>query len=647
MTAEKIMTVHLNRPAYVYLRQSTMAQVREHRESSQRQYALRERAIQLGWPAEEVRVIDGDLGRSGQTSGERAGFQRLAEEVARGRVGAIFALEISRLARSSADWHRLLELCTLADVALGDEQTIYRPHSDYNDRLLLGFKGQMSEAEAYWMHLRLDGAKLAKARRGELVFLLPAGLAWSSGKLVLDPDEGVRKAVSSVFERFRLDRTARRVARYLQQHGLGLPRGRDDRGHVIWEPARYRRVQAILKNPLYAGAYVFGRTRHRKGLVDGQVRRRVNTTLPVEEWPILLRDHHPGYISWEEYMANQRRIAENRPDGLRSPARRGAAREGAALLQGLALCGRCGRRMRTRYVGSTARPSYVCDGSDDGGTEFGSCWSVAAKMIDQAVEDLFLQAVTPPEVELSLAVAAETERQAAEVEKQWQMRLDQARYEARQAERQYHAVDPDNRLVARTLESNWEEKLRVVAELEREHQEVRRREQLELTDADRAAIRELARDLPAVWRAPTTTFADRKNLLRMVIREVALAPIDVPTRATHVRVLWQTDHVTEMQIRRPHPGGHDGTPAEAVDMIRNLAAANMTDAGIAAELARRGLRTATGATWSPRAVLKARFRWGVPKRQRHRPEDSAGSTGLAAHDTLCGPSQTPEADARS
>lgn len=325
--SDKIRSTHLERKAIVYLRQSSPKQVREHRESTNRQYALRERAILLGWNADAVEVIDEDLGQS--SSKQRAGFQYVAEEVAQGRVGGLFALEVSRLARSSADWYRLLDLAGLADAVIADEEFVYNP-SDFNDRLVLGLKGQFADAELYWMRLRLHGGKMSKARRGEIVFTPPTGYIWGDDtRLRFDPDEQVQRVVELIFERFRLDGSAAAVLRYLIQHGVRLPLRDRISGELGWKPARYHRVLQILRNPLYTGAYVYGRRQSRTALVDGEVCRRRTTDLPVESWKVCLRDHHPAYVSWDEFMANQKKLGDNWTGGRsKEPDRRGAAREG-------------------------------------------------------------------------------------------------------------------------------------------------------------------------------------------------------------------------------------------------------------------------------------------------------------------------------
>jgi DNA invertase Pin-like site-specific DNA recombinase len=618
---EKIRPSHLERRAAVYLRQSTLKQVHEHRESTARQYALRQRAVDLGWAEQHVDVIDDDLGQSGTSVDWREGFQRLAEDVAHGRVGAIFAFEVSRLSRSSADWHRLLQLCGLAEVLLIDEQAIYSP-SDYNDRLLLGLKGTMSEAEQYWMHLRLEGGRLSKARRGELFMRPPAGYVWDTDtrRFRLDPDEHVQRAVRLVFERFRLDGAAYSVSRYFIRHGLLLPT-RGGQGELRWQTPSSSLILNMLHNPVYAGAYVFGRSEERLRLVNGQVRRRQMKKLPQEAWKACLRDHHPAYISWEEFMNNQRKVQDNRTKDA-SAHGRSAAREGSALLQGIVLCGRCGRRMHVDYSGPTRRPVYDC--YPKSGTN--ACWNLPARPVDQAVAKLFLDVMKPPEIELGLALLRETEHQAAEIDRQWQLRRDRVCYEAQLAERRYKAVDPDNRVIARTLEREWNDKLAELEGIDREHQQVRQREKLELTEEDRARILSLAKDLPAVWNAPTTTHAERKNLLRMVVREVTLSPIDVPRRMTRVQVLWETGATSDFTVPRKDKYVALITPPKALALIRRFFNEKKPDLEIAKELNRRGLLTGRDQPWDFAAVRRVRYNHGMyldSKKARRVPDQRA------------------------
>lgn len=609
--SDKIGAAHLERRATVYLRQSTLKQVHEHRESTARQYALRQRAVDLGWPEDRVDVVDDDLGQSGTTTEGRSGFQRLAEDVAHGRVGAIFSLEVSRLARSSADWHRLLDLCGLADVVIVDEQAVFTPR-DYNDRLLLGLKGTMSEAEQHWMRLRLQGGRLSKARRGEHRITAPIGYEWDEAacRFRLDPDEHVQRAVRLVFERFEIDGTAWGVMRYLQRNGLTLPRRAWATTEIQWSPARAHTILMMLHHPAYAGVYVFGRRESRSTLVDGKVKHRT-MLVPRDAWKVCLRDRHPAYISWEQYLANQRKLQANemRPAW---PDKRGAPREGAALLQGLALCGVCGRRMSSIYPGRNHVPQYTCNSGYRTASPDKACFRVPAEHIDAGVTRLFLEAVQPSEIELALAVANETERQGADVDRQWKLRLDRARYEARLAERRYKAVDPDNRVVARTLEREWNEKLGEIDELEREHGAVRRREKIDLLPEDRARIVALATDLPRIWGAATTTHAERKNLVRMLIREVVLSPVEVPQRMSRVKILWHTGAVSDFVV--PRPIKWCVAPAEADEIVRTMSGGGASDATVAEELNRRGLLTGKRRAWNAHAVRIVRYRLGLKRR---------------------------------
>jgi DNA invertase Pin-like site-specific DNA recombinase len=627
---EKIQAIHLDRRATVYLRQSTLKQVCEHRESTARQYALKDRAIALGWPKEQVEVIDEDLGQSGGSTERRTGFQRLAEDVAQGRVGAIFAIEVSRLARSCADWHQLLDLCGLADVVIADEQACYAPR-DYNDRLLLGLKGQMSEAEIHWMRLRLQGGKLSKARRGELFMRPPPGYTWdaATSALLLDPDEQVQRAVRLVFERFRIDGSANAVIRYFAQRSLMLPARNCATDEVRFIAPGANPIMSILKNPSYTGAYVYGRREQRASVVAGKLQRRTVTLRDPQAWKICLRDRHPAYISWEEYVENQRKLSENRTNH-RTIDQRGAAREGSALLQGLALCGRCGCRMRIRYQGSHGQVQYQCGKLDPESGKIRTCFHVSGSRIDEAVAKVFLDAVQPAEIEIGLAVVREVERQSTEVERQWTLRLDRARYEAHLAERRYKAVDPENRVVARNLEREWNDKLVEVDRGEREHEEAQRRDGLVLGDEDRARIMKLAKDLPRVWNAETTTHAERKNLLRMLVQEVSLSPVEVPSRLTRVQVLWRTGSVSTFTVERPRKEAWSQPSPHLTPAIMELLAAGLTDEEIASEVERRGLRPVGRWRWGAWSVRLIRWRQHLhrPPRQPSPPKRPDGLLSL-------------------
>ncbi|HEX5754189.1 MAG TPA: recombinase family protein [Archangium sp.] len=609
----KIRPEHLARPALVYIRQSTLLQVHEHRESTERQYALVELAKTLGWDAAQVEVIDEDLGQSGASATQRKGFQRLTAEVSLGKVGAVLSLEVSRLARSSADWHRLLDLCALADTLIIDDDGVYDAN-DFNDRLVLGMKGTMSDAERHSMHLRLRGGILHKAKKGELVFPPPTGYVFENGALVFDPDEQVQKAIRLLFERFRLEGSVSGTVRYFARNKLLFPSRHAHRGapaEIRWHVLDVPHALSILRNPVYAGAYAWGRNRERRVLVGGVVRRKQEKLEAREQWHAFFRDAHPGYITWEEHLENLKRIEEN---AVRSGYvhGRGAPRNGQALLQGLVLCGKCGRRMSPLYPVAHS-PSYQCSRHNYGE---GNCWSTVARRIDDKVVETLLAAFAPPELDLSLAVLKEVERQAADVDRQWKLRLERARYEAQRAERQYNAVEPENRVVARTLETRWNQKLQELAQVEHEYEQARSTHKLELSDEDKKKILALARDLPGLWNAPTTTNSDKKRILRLLIQEVVLSPVEVPKRAIRIRILWKTGAITELLVPRPTMHEARRTPPQVIAEIRRLARQHYSDTQIAEDLNRRGFKSGLRQAFNTRLVAVLRTRRGIAAGRR-------------------------------
>ena len=599
----KIQSLHLQRRAYVYVRQSTTMQVLENTESTGRQYGLVDRARALGWSGDAIDVIDEDLGRSGATAKDRSGFQRLAEAVAHGKAGAIFAVEVSRLALSSQDWQRLLALCAVAQVVVADEHAVYDPQN-CDDKLLLDFKGTMSEAELHWLRLRLTGAQRRKASRGELRFPPPTGYVWGERGLELDPDQAVRHAITTIFERFAIEPTANAVVRWAGRAGFSVPTRRsfvDGTKVLTWKPLGISRLKEMLKSPIYAGAYAYGRRSEKQILVDGEI-RTVRECRDPGDWVARIQGTHEGYITWTTHMRNLDKMRENAAR-CSSP---GAPREGRALLTGILLCGRCGRRMRTTYPPrKDSRWTYTCHGEQDRGTPI--CWSVSGQAIDTAVEDLFLRMIIPGEIDLSLAVEHEVEAQAASLHEQWKLRLEKAEYEARRAERRYLAVDPDNRTVARTLEANWESCLRDLEAVRQRYDAARREHRVQLTDEDRRRIRELAQDLPAVWRAPTTQPADRKAMLRIAIEAVAIRPIDVPQRLTHIQVQWRSGAVDELTTARPDGAERTRTSDHAVERIRELTALGLFDDEIAERLCAENLKSGSGRPWTASAVKHVRI----------------------------------------
>lgn len=601
----KLATSHIERRACVYVRQSTAMQVHENVESTKRQYALVDRAVTLGWSRGDVEVIDEDQGKSGSTSEERDGFIRLADAVGHGEVGAILAVEVSRLARSSMDWQRLLSLCAVTGVVVIDEQGIYDP-ADHDDRMLLDLKGTMSEAELHWLRLRLAGGRLNKARRGELQLTPPVGYVWRETRFVFDPDEAVQRSVRLVFERFAIEPSIWAVVRWAHQNGIKFPtrRGPVSGGDLEWRTMTMGRISALLHNPVYAGVYAYGRKEKRKVVVDGEIRTRVKR-LAHEQWTVRLVDAHDAYIDWETYMSNQEKLRNNQAR-MHGAVGGTAPKQGRALLSGIVLCGRCGSRMRVDYT-THERVSwrYICVGKNATGQNI--CWSVNGAEIDQTVEELFLSTMVPEEIDLTIAVENEANGQARSLEAQWQSRLEQARYEARRAERRYKAVDPDNRVVARTLEREWEARLQDLDDVERQHAEARRVRHVDLTASDRAALREIARDLPAIWRASTTSAADRKAMLRLVIELISIEPIDLPVRSSRVRVQWRSGAIDEKIIERPiWMRALRPAPTALIERIQVMLDEGLANDQIALRLNNEGFHTAKRQPWTGSAVAHAR-----------------------------------------
>ena len=606
----KISDDHRRRRAVVYVRQSSVGQVERNTESAARQYALRERAVELGWPAGAVAVVDEDTGRSGASSDGRFGFKELVAEVGLGHVGLILALETSRLARCSADWHRLLDLCALTGTLIADGDGVYSP-ADFNDRLLLGLKGTMSEAELHFIRARLVGGLRNKAARGELRLPLPVGLDRDDDdRVVLCPDEQVRHAIERVFGLWRALGSARQVALELLAEGQQLPRRKIGQRRIRWARASYGAVHGVLTNPAYAGAFVFGRQRVVKRLDEhGQVRvGRVD--VPIEEWSVCLPDHHPGYVTWDEYLATRERLRSNvRPRGEGG----GAAREGGALLQGLVRCGRCGRKMQVAYSGTNGKVGrYACvRGRDFHGTGQ-ACQSLGASRLDRAVADAFLDAVAPAGIQATAGAIGELEEQHEQRLAGQRLAVERAQYEADRAQRKFDACEPENRLVGRTLEHALEHAL---TDLEREHGKLAALDHarpVALSGPEREALARLARDLPRLWAAPSTTDRDRKELLRTLINEVIITAHHDERRAD-IEVHWEGGARTELRVPLRVPGKleRDKLGDDTVELIRRLAE-HQNDRQIAAILGRQGHRTGTGLPFTQARVRGVRKRAGIP-----------------------------------
>ena len=608
--AVKITSSHLARVAIVYLRQSSAAQVEHNRESTNRQYALAHKAGELGWPADSIVVIDEDLGLSGSGAVARSGFARLTAEVALGHVGLVLGLEVSRLARNNADWYRLIDLCGLSDTLIGDADGLYHP-ALFNDRLLLGLKGTMSEAELYVLRARLNGGIRNKAARGALRRGLPVGFVWgeADGDVRFHPDEAVRTTIASVFARFAQTGSARRVWLWFRSEGLRLPLRMHQRGEIRWAQASYTAIHHVLSNPVYAGAYAYGKTRQETTLdASGRRQKRVRH-LPQSEWQVLIKEHHEGFIDWRTYEANQARLAGNtRP---RPHKAGGAVREGAALLQGLASCGHCGRRLKTHYRGRNTTPGYHCAGKTIVEGRGCYCLNVGGVQIDAAIAKTFLAALEPVKLTATLAAAERLELDTDAALKQWRLGVERASYEASRAERRYLAVDPDNRLVARGLEREWEQRL---ADLEAAKDELARRLEQRpriIGQEERDRLLALGADLATVWDAPTTTPRDRKELLRALVEEVILS-VDRDEPAAHLTLRWKGGALTDLDV--PLPRSRPATVRtheETLDLVRRLAIL-YPDTVIAAILNRQGRTTARGHRFEANRVASLRTHWRIP-----------------------------------
>ena len=607
----KIGAVHLGRDAYVYVRQSTLTQVREHTESLVRQYELRERAVALGWDAHQVRVIDADLGRSGAEATAREGFKDLVADVGLGRVGIVFGIEVSRLARNNADWYQLLDLCALTDTLIADADGVYHP-GDFNDRLVLGLKGTMSEAELHLIRSRLTAGLRHKAARGELRQWLPVGFDYDENDaIVMTADEAVAEAIATVFRRFAELGSARQVLLSLRGDGLPLPR-RPARtgGRIHWQAATYPAVHDLLTNPVYAGAFVFGRTRTEKRIDPaGRVISRT-VALPREQWEVLIPDHHAGFIGWDTYEANTAALRANwrPPRGLGG----GAAREGSALLQGRIRCGKCGRMMQTGYSGVKGNcPRYVCARAKQlyGGQK--GCQSIGGRRLEQHVLDQVLAVLAPAALAATAQALADAEQAHAAGLRGFELAAERAGYEAGRARRQYDAVEPENRLVARTLERALEVKLAAQRQAERDLIAQQARRPVQLNEAELAWLARAGADVRAVFNAPGTTFRERKQLLRAIITEVVVT-VDAAARTAAVAIIWQGGARTELTMTMTKTGSHFQTTSEdTVELVRRLAV-HYDDTTIALVLGRQHRQTATGLPFTKSRVKALRVSRGIP-----------------------------------
>ena len=619
----KITQSHQSKPAYIYVRQSTLAQVRHNQESTERQYALKDKALALGWPQRSIRVLDRDLGMSGAQIAGREDFKTLVADVSMSQVGAVFALEVSRLARSNLDWHRLLELCALTHTLVIDADGCYDP-GDFNDGLLLGLKGTMAQAELHFLRGRLLGGKLNKAQKGELRFPLPVGFCYDDqGRTVVDPDDEVRGAVQLVFRLFQETGSAYAVVQRFAQDGLRFPKrayGGAWAGKLIWGRLSHGRVLTLIRNPSYAGTYVFGRYQYAKSITpEGEVRKNMRA-VPMPDWRVHLPEHHEGYITAEAFDQNRQRLAHNRTNG-EGTVLSGPAREGLALLQGLLLCGTCGRSLTMRYQGNGGiYPIYECNWRRREGLATKNCLDVRTDLLDDAICDEVFKALKPAELELALAALNELEQRDQAIMRQWQMRIERAEYECALAERRYEEVDPSNRLVAASLERRWNEALLHLDKVKAEAAAFQNQKARVVTPEQKTKILALARDLPRVWRAVTTQAKDRKRMLRLLIRDITVEKLpDARQVVLHVR--WQGGACSDTTVELPRRiADRLRYPTQIVDRVRELSH-QLSDPQIAEAMNQQGLHSSRGLPFTLAMIKWIRYRYAIPSVCLKRPEE--------------------------
>jgi len=608
---QKISATHLARNAYVYVRQSTVRQVFENTESTKRQYDLREKAMSLGWPTDGIIVIDSDLGQSGAQATDREGFQRLVADVSLGKAGIVLGLEVSRLARNSSDWHRLLEICALAGTLIADEDGLYNP-AHFNDRLLLGLKGTMSEAELHVLKARLLGGQMSKAKRGELKFDLPVGFVYDShNRPQLDPDQQVQKTIKLFFETFARTGTAYTACSQLNKQNILFPRKirkGPHRGEVVWSRIVHSNALRMLHNPRYAGAYAYGLMR-RKKLPNGQFSYHKATR---EEWITFIPDAHVGYISLEQYEENQKTLqAAAQAHGL--DRRKSPPREGPALLQGLVICGKCGDRMTVRYHvrRNIAFPDYMCQRAGIERCEPERCQDIPGTGVDKFISDMLLQMVSPLVIDTAMAVQDELQMRRFDADDLRRKHVERLRYEAELARRRYLRVDPDNRLVAASLEADWNQQLRKFAEAQEQYEKQRGETELQLNDKQRAEIAALGSSFNTLWSDPTTNDRDKKRIVRLIIEDVTLRRQD---DGIQVDVRFKGGACHSVQLPRPLGGGElRKTPDEVITEIERLSV-DFPDAEIARQLNQLGFVSGMSKHFDALRVRNIRYAYGLKSR---------------------------------
>lgn len=607
---DKIQSFHKQKMALIYLRQSTMHQVMHNQESTNRQYALEQKALQYGWDQTRIRIMDGDLGQSGNSTSKREDFKLLVAEVSMDKVGAIFVLEASRLSRSSADWNRLLELCALTRTLIIDQDGCYDP-AQFNDQLLLGLKGTMSQAELHLIRARLYGAKLNKAKRGELRFPIPVGYIYDDqGNIIFDQDAQVCHTIQLLFSVFKEKQTAYAVVQYFGSNKILFPKrayGGRWKGRLIWDKLSHARVLTILKHPFYAGVYTFGRYKSIKKINQhGEI---ISTTKlqPIEQWPVMIKDHHPQYITYDQYQHNIQQLQDNRtntPDQFLA----GPPREGATLLQGLLVCGICGRRITIRYkVNKAIIPTYECNGRKRRGLTGSSCFSFRANLVDPIIEQKVIQVLNPDNVAIALSALSEMEKRNDSLNRQWEMNIQRCQYQADIAQRRFELVDPANRLVAASLEKSWNRELEKLALAKSEYEQQQIKTETEFPPHKRAQIASLAKEIPTLWNK-TTNLKDKKRIVRLLISDITVAKTN-QNKTIALNMRWQAGPVEQIMVKMP-PNAADKTryPKATVEKVRSLTLQYGDDKKTVAILNEQGILSATGKSFTRDMIQWIRFK---------------------------------------
>lgn len=633
----KIQEYHKEKLAYVYLRQSTMGQVRFNRESTERQYALKNRAENLGWRESQIKLLDNDLGMSGSKMEGREDFKILVADVSMGKVGAVFALEASRLSRSCTDWHRLLEICALTQTLIIDEDGCYNP-GDFNDQLLLGLKGTMSQAELHFIRARLLGGKINKAKKGELCFPLPVGYCYDDqNKTVMDADEQVRESIFLIFKKFKEDGSACAVSKYFQKNNLQFPKrayGGVWGGKLMWGKLTPGRVLGVLHNPSYAGAYVYGRARYEKSLsADGAIHIK-SRKMAQNDWKIVIQDHHDGYITWNEYLENQKRLIENKQYGKDALANKGPVREGLTLLQGLMLCSYCGHKVGVRYQGVGGnQPYYVCLDK----ITHRLCFSARCEPVDQAITQRILSVIEPKQIQIAIAALEELENRATGMSKQWQLKLQRAEYESDLAQRRYEEVDPSNRLVAATLEKRWNESLVVLDELKNEYESHCANTHFTEISCKKDELLKLAQDFPKIWNAESTNVKDRKKIIRLLIKDIAIKRIqDLRNETAALHITWQGGATEELTVAMPVKSTEKWRSSpEIIEEVSKLVH-SMSDQAIVKHLNEQNLQSNKGNKYTLKSIQWIRHKYNIPSYLQRKPgefsvEELAEKLGVKQH----------------